>query len=261
MPITARAVPYREIAPLHERYRQEMNCQIVHDSIHFRPGWMVEHALHTEDSRLIGYASLAVGGPWKTDPTFMELYVLPEHRSRAFAGFEAFLQAAQPTRFEVQTNCVLSNVMALTFGREIGTEKIVFRDDIRTALPPNGARLARTTSLEDIRRGMAERQDGGEWTLEVDGATVASGGVLFHYNAPYGDVYMDVAEPFRRRGFGSYLVQELKRACYELGAIPAARCSPDNVASRRSLQRAGFVPYAHMLIGSLTDHSMRASAS
>jgi GNAT superfamily N-acetyltransferase len=35
--------------------------------------------------------------------------------------------------------------------------------------------------------------------------------LFFHYNPPYGDVYMEVAEPFRRRGLGAYLVQELKR--------------------------------------------------
>jgi hypothetical protein len=27
------------ILPLRARYRQEMNCQIVHDSIHSREGW------------------------------------------------------------------------------------------------------------------------------------------------------------------------------------------------------------------------------
>ena len=60
--------------------------------------------------------------------------------------------------------------------------------------------------------------------IEVDGQVAATGGILFHYNRPYGDIYMDVAEPFRRRGLGSFLVQELKRVCYENGHLPAARC-------------------------------------
>jgi GNAT superfamily N-acetyltransferase len=62
---------------------------------------------------------------------------------------------------------------------------------------------------------------------------------------------MDVDEPFRQRGLGSYLVQELKRLAYGLDAIPAARCNPHNVASRRTLQRAGFEPYASILTGAL----------
>ena len=57
---------------------------------------------------------------------------------------------------------------------------------------------------------------------------------------------MEVNEPFRRRGFGSFIVQELKRICYENGHIPAARCNPDNIAS---LQKAGFVPCGHIITG------------
>ena len=60
---------------------------------------------------------------------------------------------------------------------------------------------------------------------------------------------METKGPFRRRGFGTFLVQELKRVCREHGHIPAARCNPGNVASRRTLQRAGFVPCGHILSG------------
>ena len=101
------------------------------------------------------------------------------------------------------------------------------------------------------RAAMAERQGGPEWVLRLGEEKVGGGGILFHYNEPYGDIYMDVAEPFRRRGLGAYLVQELKRETYRLGSIPAARCSPDNVGSRKTLQKAGFVPYAHILNGSI----------
>lgn len=85
---------------------------------------------------------------------------------------------------------------------------------------------------------------------------VARGGILFHDNEPYGDIYMEVAEACRRRGLGAYLVQELKRVAYELGSIPSARCSPDNVPSRRTLQKAGFVPFAHILNGSIPSRVM-----
>jgi len=88
--------------------------------------------------------------------------------------------------------------------------------------------------------------------VEVEGKVAATGGILFHYNRPYGDIYMDVAESFRRRGLGSFLVQELKRVCYEGGNIPAARCNPGNIASRRTLQKAGFVPCGNILNGSVS---------
>jgi RimJ/RimL family protein N-acetyltransferase len=62
---------------------------------------------------------------------------------------------------------------------------------------------------------------------------------------------MEVGEPFRQRGLGSFLVQELKRVCYEGGHVPAARCNTGNVASRRTLQKAGLVPCGHILTGAV----------
>jgi len=88
--------------------------------------------------------------------------------------------------------------------------------------------------------------------VEVGGAVAAKGGILFHYNQPYGDIYMEIAEPFRRRGFGSYLVQKLKRVCYEQGNIPSVRCNPKNIASRKTLQKAGFVRCGQIVTGSVS---------
>src|SRR5688572_21853079 len=250
MPITVRRAEYPEIASLRNAFRREMNCQIVHDSIHARPGWTLEYLL-ADGQAPIGYGSVAVGGPWRDRPTAYEFYVLPERRSRAFDLFDAFLAVSGPQAFEVQTSDTLSTVMVLAYARDIGTEKIVFRDHVTTTHRPNGATVKRITAAAEIQSAMTQRQGGGEWVVEIDGAVVASGGMLFHYNEPYADIHMDVTEPFRRRGIGTYLVQELKRACYELGAIPCARCSPTNTASRRTLQKAGFVPFAHILFGAI----------
>ncbi|HKQ88548.1 MAG TPA: hypothetical protein VJS43_17455 [Candidatus Acidoferrales bacterium] len=62
-----------------------------------------------------------------------------------------------------------------------------------------------------------------------------AGGMLYRYNRPYGDVYMGIAGPFRRRGLEMYLVQELRVVCRKGGSVPAARCDVNNVASRRTL--------------------------
>lgn len=247
--ITVHRVPLQEIAAMRDAFRVEMNCQIVHDAIHHRGGWTHEFAL-AEGDRPVGYASIAVDGPWREKPTFYELYVVPGRRLRTYALFEAFLSATQPPAFEVQSSDVLTTTMALTFAREITSERVVFRDHVKTTHALPGATLRCVTPAEDIQKAIAARQGGGEWLLEVDGAVVGKGGLLFHYNRPYGDVYMDIHEGFRRRGFGSYLVQELKRLCYELGGIPAARCDPTNMASQRTLQRAGLMPFAHILVGS-----------
>jgi GNAT superfamily N-acetyltransferase len=227
-----------------------MNCQIVHDSIHRRQGWTLSYLLEF-NGIAAGFGSVAISGPWKDKPTAFEFYILPEYRTRAFDFFEAFLASSGARFFEVQSNDLLCTAMALTYGRDISTEKVVFQDQLTTVYTVNGAVLRPVTSEEEIRLCLEARQGGGEWLLEVEGTVAAKGGILFHYNRPYGDIYMEVNESLRRRGLGSYLVQELKRECYKLGAIPCARCSPENVASRKTLQRAGFVPVAHILIGSV----------
>lgn len=232
------------------RHRDEMRCQIVHDSIHRRAGWTITYALRLDD-RDVGFATVAIGGPWTGKPTIIEFYVLPAHRDRGFALFECLLECSGAQLMEIQSNDVLLAVMLHTYARDIWSEKIVFRDGLTTALESDGASLHQVTPDAEAHAAIAARQGGTEWQLHVNGETVATGGVLFHYNAPYGDVYMETAEPFRRRGLGAYLVQELKRVAYELGSIPCARCSPDNVASRLTLQKAGLVPYAHILNGTI----------
>jgi GNAT superfamily N-acetyltransferase len=248
MTIQATETSGRNILPLRTRYRDEANCQIVHDSIHRREGWTVSYLLELSGFP-VGFGSVAIAGPWKDRPTVFEFYVLAEHRSQAFALFEAFLTASAARFFEVQTSDVLLTVMLHTYGRDIVSEKIVFHDALTTSLPANGASLQRVTAWEEIELCRERQQGGGEWLLEIDGKEAAKGGILFHYNRPYGDIYMEVTEALRKRGLGSYLVQELKRECYQLGAIPCARCDPTNIASRKTLQRAGFVPFAHILNG------------
>ena len=75
--------------------------------------------------------------------------------------------------------------------------------------------------------------------------------MLYHYNRPYGDIHMKIAEPFRRKGLGAYLVQELKAVCRVEGTVPAARCNVANLPSRKTLQRAGFVPCGNIVAGDL----------
>jgi len=238
------------VLPLRTRFRQEMSCQIVHDSLHTRRGWTSSYVLEVNGTAA-GFGSIAIAGPWNNKPTIFEFYVLPEYRGRAFDLFEAFVDASAARFMEIQSNDTVLAVMLHTYARDIWSEKIVFADQLTTALPANGAVLQQLTADEEIQLSIAERAGQVEWQLQVDGQPAGTGAILFHYNQPYCDLAMEIAEPFRRRGFGSYLVQELKRAGYQLGSLPCARCSPDNVASRKTLQRAGLVPFAHILNGTI----------
>jgi GNAT superfamily N-acetyltransferase len=136
--------------------------------------------------------------------------------------------------------------------REIQSDRIVFHDALTTNLSVPDASFRMVTAA-DTERIFEHKVEGvGDWLIERDGVIVATGGIAVHYNPPYGDVYMEVDVPFRRRGYGSYLVQELKRMSYQMGKIPAARCNASNIASRTTLQKAGLLPCARILSGVLT---------
>jgi RimJ/RimL family protein N-acetyltransferase len=89
----------------------------------------------------------------------------------------------------------------------------------------------------------------GDWGLDLDGRVIATGGFAHHYNRPFRDIFMEVDAAFRRQGFGRFLVQEMKKACYQSGSVPSARCKPTNVASRKTLEAAGFIPCARLIYG------------
>jgi GNAT superfamily N-acetyltransferase len=247
--ISAATTTFQQIRSWRDMHRLEMSCQITHDSIHDRPGWTREYLLSIGETP-VGYGSVAVGGPWAGHPTVYEFYVVPTQRLRLFDLFRTLITVSHAVQIEVQSNDVLGTVMLHTFAAQVTTESILFRDEMLTALAPAGAIFREPTAPEAPDIPAAHRRWRG--VIEVDGTIAATGGILFHYNRPFGDIYMDVEEPFRRRGLGSFLVQELKRVSYESGHVPAARCNPDNIASQRTLQKAGFVPCGHILKGCVT---------
>src|SRR5262249_13770488 len=189
--------------------------------------------------------------PWKDKPTIYEYYVLPQYRLRVFELFGELLTSSGAEMIETQSNDSLLTVMLHAFAKDVASESILFHDKVTTNLSSDA--LFRRASPEDAPQIVQEQLDAdAKWVVAVAGRIAGSGDILFHYNRPYGDIYMKVAEPFRRRGIGSFLVQELKRVCYERGNIPAARCNPKNIASRQTLQNAGFVPCGHILHGTIS---------
>ena len=239
------------VLALRERYGAEMGCQIIHFQIYTRAGWTEMFALHA-GGQLAGFGTKAVAGPWSERPTIIEFFVSPEERSHVFRLFEALLAQTGARHIETQSNGTMLANMLHAWSREVTTESILFEDKFKTDLPANGATVRQITPEAAIHAAIERRSGGGDWQLVVDSEVVGQGGILFHYNRPYGDLHMEIAEQSRRRGLGAYFVQELKRACRALGAIPSARCNPDNLASRYTLQKAGFIPCGHLLGGSIT---------
>ncbi len=246
MKIEIRQAEYRDVEALRGLYRQEANCQIRYDS-HLSRG-LADPYLILVGGRVAGYG--AVLNKYDTGQ-LTEFYVLPAMRSQALPLFHELLRVSRATHIAAQTNIPLLLTLLYDCAENITDTNILFRDTAVTQLTCPGA-VFRHIAPEDSE-GMFEHhgEPVGEWVVEEGGAVVATGGFLGHYNPPYADLFMEVVEPARGRGIGSYLVQELKQVCYEAGKKPAARCDPGNVASRRTLEKAGFLPCARVLVGTV----------
>lgn len=252
--IHVKQVEAAEIDALRDLYRQEMNCQIIHDSWH-RRGFTTPYLISVNGG-IAGYGSVTVGGRVVTEGMVSEFYLLPTHRGLAVPIFRQLLAASQASRIEAQTNDTLLMLMLYDFAPELTSNTILFHDALTTNLSLPEAVFRQATKADADRIFKHEHEPVGDWLLEVAGNIVATGGFLTHYNPPYGDIYMEVAEPCRRRGYGSYLVQELKRVCYEAGRRPAARCNAANVASRKTLEKAGLLPCARVVSGCVSANSL-----
>jgi len=237
-------VPPEEVRRMRELYRKEMDCQIILDSWHSR-GWTNAYSLRL-DGRVVGYG--LVGGQDVRD-VLMEFYVVPQPRASALLLFRQLAAVSEAKTIEVQSNDTLLTLMLYDCATQIESNEVLFHDALTTSLPCPGGAFRRVHDSDAETLEKQKLDSSASWMIEANGDAVAVGGLLFHYNVPYGDIYMQTAEPYRRRGYASYLIQELKRTCYEMGRVPAARCNADNLASRASLQKAGMLPCARMLTG------------
>jgi GNAT superfamily N-acetyltransferase len=242
MEIHAQPAAYADVQAMRELFRHEANCQIIHDSFLAR-GLADPYLIHV-NSRLAGYAAVAEKYP---PNCLTEFYTLPEMRPFALPMYREVLRVSAATHVEAQTNIPSMLLPLYDCAKNIIADGILFADALTTHLQLPGVEFRRRVPDEETFPHAAEPV--GDWVLVANGVICATGGFLTHYNPPYGDIYMEVAESARREGYGSFLVQEVKRICYEAGKTPAARTGPTNIASRRTLQKAGLLPCARMLIG------------
>lgn len=232
-----------DIKDFHNLFLHENNFQFVFDKCHYY-GW-ADVFVFVYNNVQIGYGAVWGTNKREDRDTVFEFYVLPPYRSYNSIIFQQFIDATNPLYIESQSNDVLLSAMLYEFGKNIHAEAILFKDYFQS-----------TIHIADVVFGRNKPAGGtgadiGGYFLKYHGEIVASGGFMLNYNFPYADIYMDVKENYRRRGFGSFIVQELKKEIYTTGHVPAARCNIDNPASKHTLQKAGLVPCGFRLKGTI----------
>ena len=235
----------KAILPLRNLFLQETNFQIRYNACHER-GWTDSYLLTLNDVE-IGYGSIN-GQEIKNRDTIFEFYIIPPFRKFASPIFPKLIDASGASLIECQSNDLLLTSMLYEFSQNISADVVLFADQVVTEYWNPGV-VFRAARKDD--KTFDPKVELGKYVLELKEEVVATGGFLLHYNLPFADLYMDVKEACRRKGFGSYLLQEVKKECYLAGRVPAARCNIENKASRATLLKAGLEECGFMLKGEI----------
>lgn len=248
MKFNVRKTELPAILPLRQLFLQECNFQIRYNACHER-GWTDSYLLTSGESP-VGYGAIK-GQEIADRDTIFEFYLIPPFRKYAGEFFLELIAASGARFIECQSNDFLLTSMLYEFAQNINSEVVLFADHAVTTHAIPGVVFRRRTENDMIFEHKLE--PAGEYVLEWNGEIVATGGFMLHYNMPFADLYMEVKENFRKRGLGSFILQELKQACYLAGRVPAARCNIQNKASRAALLKAGLRVCGFMLKGKIKN--------
>jgi RimJ/RimL family protein N-acetyltransferase len=226
-----------EIQPLRDLFLAQARFQFICNKCH-GAGW-ADTYLFTIDETRVGYGSVWGKNKREDRDTIFEFFLLAPFRSHAGRIFTEFKRRPGIESVECQTNDHLLTAMMYEHARNIYAEAILFEDAFQTHF-----NIMDTVFLKNEPPGAEV-----EYTLEQGGHRVAGGGYVWNYNFPYIDMYYEVEETHRQKGFGSLITQELKYEAYRLNRVPAARCNIDNKASKATLLKAGMRICGHRLVG------------
>ena len=233
-----------EVLALRALFLHESNFQFVCNKCH-QYGWADIWAF-SRAGITIGYGSVWGKDNRQDRDTIFEFYLLPPFRKYADVFFTAFHAACGASYVESQSNDQLLTLMLYQYCRDVNAEAILFKDQHTTALVIDGA-IFRKQKLTD----KPDQEDAGEYVLEWNNEIVATGGFVWNYNLPYIDMFYEVKENYRRKGFGSLITQELKKEAYRMQRVPAARCNYNNIASKLTLLKAGMQVCGYRLYGTI----------
>ncbi|MBY9007701.1 MAG: GNAT family N-acetyltransferase [Candidatus Lokiarchaeota archaeon] len=151
----------------------------------------------------------------------------------------------------------------ITYHKSIKLYGVLFRDMINRAIK---------LPHPDLRSRLGEIQDFSEISLFKEGVFENDGELrkylyskklfvfLIHNeitgygifsrtikNRPDFDIGMAVHPKFRKKGYGSYIINNIKNFCLKNNWRPTCGCIIDNIGSRRTLEKAGFISKHNLL--------------
>src|SRR3569833_824144 len=229
-------VNLKEILPLRALFLQENNFQVRYDACHER-GWSDSYLISSGYTP-IGYGSVKGKEDLSQRDAIFEFYLLPSYRDRTSVIFQQLIKASQAIFIECQSNSVLISSMLYEFAVKISSDVILFEDGPITTLDIPGAIFREWHEGDNIFKHNSEPE--GSHVLEIAGEVIATGGFLLHYNKPYADLYMEVRKDRRRKGYGSFLIQEKRKNKKKTKHKPTTQKKKTNKTTKTTKQKGGL---------------------
>jgi GNAT superfamily N-acetyltransferase len=198
----------------------------------------------------------------------LRFHLLEKYRRQAQAIFQWVISTHTIREAVSSTAEPFYLSLCLDMQTGISLHSYLFRDNtsMKVSPGPSGGVFRRVEGSEsdDVIRFYRKNTEGpGEWidgflhTLIRDealfglydgGTLVATGECIpSHYQAPYADLGMVVERSQRRRGWGSSMLLHLKEHCYAADWKPICACAAENVASKKAIEKAGFITEHRMV--------------
>jgi GNAT superfamily N-acetyltransferase len=158
--------------------------------------------------------------------------------------------------------------LCLDIQKSIALHSYLFRDnpccELSSGLSTSTFRKAEKGELDDITRFYRANTEGsGEWIepflnarlnreelfVWYDQQTLIATGecIPSQKQPPYADLGIVVARSYRGRGLGSSMLLGLKQHCYKAGWKPICSCAAGNYASKKAIEKAGFISEHRMV--------------
>lgn len=213
-----------------------------------------------DQGKRVGYFCL------DADNNLLRFHLLPAYQARAQEIFRLII-ATHAIQFAiVSTIEPLYFSLCLDLHKHIDIQSYHFRDNthIEGSFKHGLFRKAEKSDLDGLTSFyQSNTEEPGEWIpaflhtrldreelflLRYQGAIAATGECIpSQHQSPYADLGMVVAQAYRGLGLGSTMLLQLKKHCEEAGWRPICSCAADNHASKKAIEKAGFISEQRMV--------------
>jgi GNAT superfamily N-acetyltransferase len=204
----------------------------------------------TYDEKVVGHFFVSL------DKTLVQFHVSKEYCTYATEIFEYVIKSDIVENAAVSTKEPEFLSLCLDYQKNVVADAYLFTDSKKVKCELDGFRnlsfrLAQRVDIDTIRSKCEAAFEGyhedliknDQLFVLYDGDSLLGIGEfrITKSNEQFGDIGMIVVEEYRRKGVGTYIITKLKEHCYKNKLKPMACCDIKNRASKKTLERSGFI--------------------